>query len=152
MSRYYFHLRYGGDLREDDEGVELRDLSVAREEALNGLRALLGEALRFGRDMKVEALIIADEDGRQLAAIPITAALPPNIIERILQKAANVETARLEECRQQSAECYAMADKASNYEDKREWLKLAEAWLHMLPREVTAGWPKPGNQDSQASH
>jgi hypothetical protein len=92
-------------LREDEEGVELRDLSVAREEALNGLRSLFGEALRFGDDMKTEALIIADEHGRELAAIPITAALPLHLIERIVPKPANLETARLEECRQRSAEC-----------------------------------------------
>jgi hypothetical protein len=92
MSRYYFHLRQGADLYEDAEGVELRDFSAAREEALNG------EAMRFSLDLKTEALIIADEDGQQLAIIPITAALPPIILERVVLKSANVETGSAKAC------------------------------------------------------
>jgi hypothetical protein len=98
MSRYYFHLRQGADLYEDAEGVELRDFSAAREEALNGLRSLLAEAMRFSLDLKTEALIIADEDGQQLAIIPITAALPPIILERVVLKSANVETGSAKAC------------------------------------------------------
>jgi len=91
MSRYYFHLRQGTELHADEEGAELPDLAAARAEALNGLRSLLGEAMRFGDDVKIEALIIADEEGQQLAAIPVIAALPPSLLERIQSKPADVE-------------------------------------------------------------
>jgi hypothetical protein len=79
MSRYYFHLQQGTDLYEDDEGTEL----------MNSLRSMLGEAMRFGSDLRTEVLIIADEHGRQLAAIPITAALPPQIIALLHTPAAS---------------------------------------------------------------
>ena len=50
-----------------------------------------------------------------------------------------------------------MAENASDADDKTSWLKLADAWLHMLPQPETAlgqlpGWPKPTEDNSKASH
>ncbi len=85
MRRYYFHLRQGRDLLEDDEGVELPHLSAARDGALRGLQSLLGEAIRFGEEPKTDAVIITDEDGQQLAAIPMVAVLPALIVKSLFE-------------------------------------------------------------------
>jgi hypothetical protein len=58
-----------------------------------------------------------------------------------------------EEYRQRAAECRHMADNAINPDDKQAWLKLADSWLQMLPKEPTTyRWPKPSDEDSKESH
>jgi hypothetical protein len=69
MARYYFHLRNGGELVIDDEGVDLPDLSAAKREAMQAARELLAEAIRAGKTRVPEAYVIADEAGRALASI-----------------------------------------------------------------------------------
>ena len=61
-----------------------------------------------------------------------------------------------EEYRQQAAECRRMAENARNPLDKDAWLKLADSWLQMLPKrpepQAEPEWPKPTDDDSNASH
>jgi hypothetical protein len=50
-----------------------------------------------------------------------------------------------------------MAENAYDPDDKVSWLKLADAWLHMLPTQPKAsadipGWPKATDEDSKAAH
>jgi hypothetical protein len=62
-----------------------------------------------------------------------------------------------EEYRRQAAECRRMAENARSPLDKDAWLRLAESWLQMLPKRPESqaepeSWPKPGDDDSKASH
>jgi hypothetical protein len=79
MGRFYFHLRAGDELMPDEEGIDLPDLSAARREAIEAARELLGEAIKSGRPEVPEAFVIADEDGRELDAVPLAAVLPENL-------------------------------------------------------------------------
>jgi hypothetical protein len=69
MGRFYFHLRVGNELTPDEEGTDLPDFSAAQREALLALRELLAEAIKSGRREIPEALVIADEAGRQLCTV-----------------------------------------------------------------------------------
>jgi hypothetical protein len=46
-----------------------------------------------------------------------------------------------------------MAENAINPDDKNAWLRLADSWLQMLPKQAqTENWPKPSDEDSKESH
>lgn len=46
-----------------------------------------------------------------------------------------------------------MAENAINPDDKNAWLRLADSWLQMLPKQaLTENWPKPSDEDSKESH
>lgn len=80
MPRYYRHIRHCDQLLEDPEGIELPDLDAARSEALDGIRDLLAEAIKHGADdLLGDAIVIADETGRELMTIPFIEALPPRL-------------------------------------------------------------------------
>jgi hypothetical protein len=58
-----------------------------------------------------------------------------------------------EEYRRQATECRRMAENAINPDDKQSWLKLADSWLQMLPKQPDQkNWPKPSDEDSTKSH
>jgi hypothetical protein len=101
-----------------------------------------------------------DERGRHIAAVPAVAAFPAALIDFLSGNQTTntaVET-QAEQYRRHAAECRQMAENAIDAEDKGAWLKLADAWLQMLPRHPPGGaahipgWPKPSDEDSQASH
>jgi hypothetical protein len=64
---------------------------------------------------------------------------------------------KLEEYRRYADECRRKAENTTDPDDKMSWLKLADAWLQMLPathspRADLTGWPQPSDEDSKASH
>ena len=80
MPRYFCHLCQGDRLILDPDGTVLPDLDAARAEALQGIRDILGEAIKRGDDdLLDEAVVIADETGRELMTIPFKEALPPRL-------------------------------------------------------------------------
>ena len=66
MGRYYFHLRAGDEIRSDEEGQDLPNLSAAQREAV-----LVARELMSGEPEVPEAFVIADEAGRTLATVPL---------------------------------------------------------------------------------
>jgi hypothetical protein len=154
MSRYYFHLRnFAGSLIEDEEGSDLRSLAAAKQQALRAMQELVGDALKQGEEAPCEAIIVADERGSHLAAVPVLAALPPTIVNLLKQPEKVVPTNRIEEYRRYAEECRGKAEEATDPDDKMSWLKLADAWLHMLPQSaLPEGWPKASEEHSKASH
>ena len=76
MGRFYFHLREGGKLATDVEGVDLPDLATARREAELSAREMLADAIKSGKDRVPDAVVIADEEGRTLDTLPLSAVLP----------------------------------------------------------------------------
>ena len=148
MSRYFLHLRdFRGDLIEDEEGWDFPGLATARDEAMRALHELLGEAVRHGQDLDFEAVIVADDHGRHVASVPVLAALPVAIVNLLTQPSKAIPVNRFEEYRHNSNGCRRMAENSDNPDDKMSWLKLADAWLQMLPRHELAtspdlpGWP-----------
>jgi hypothetical protein len=159
MSRYYMHVRdFRGNLVEDEEGSDLPSLAAARDEAMSAMHEILGATIKNGEDLKFEAVIVADDHGRHVASVPILAALPVAIVDLLKQPSKAVPQNRFEEYRHNADSCRRMAENAYDLDDKMSWLKLADAWLQMLPRHETSkspdlpGWPKASEEDSNASH
>jgi uncharacterized protein DUF6894 len=159
MSRYYFHMReFSGDLIEDEEGSEFLSLAAARDRALTSMQEILGDSIRHGHDVNIEAIVVVDERGDQAASVPVAAVLPQVMVKALKNPVEVVPMDRLLEYRRNADGCRAMAENAADADDKVSWLKLADAWLQMLPKhgpDTNAdmpGWPKPTDEDSQASH
>jgi hypothetical protein len=89
MPRYYRHIRQGDRLIDDPEGIDRPNLDAACAEVLDGIRDLLGEAIRRGRDDWLDdAIVITDEIGRGSMTIPFINALPPHLSEAMLAVAS----------------------------------------------------------------
>ncbi len=69
MPRYFFHVREGSDLNRDREGQEFADVEVARREAINSVREILGEKLLHGGVLNQRSIEIADETGHVVDVI-----------------------------------------------------------------------------------
>jgi hypothetical protein len=76
MARFYFHIRGGAHLINDEEGIELLSPDHARAQALSTARELVADAIKAGRDLIFDAVVIADEQGNEITSVPITEALP----------------------------------------------------------------------------
>jgi Domain of unknown function (DUF6894) len=158
MNYYYLHLRdFRGELIEDEEGSDFPSVSAARDRAITSLRELMGEAIKHGHDVEIEAVVVGDERGNHVTTVPLAAALPEVIVKALKNPLEVVPLNRLAEYRRQADECRAMAENAADPDDKVAWLKLADAGLHMLPTHPTnsadtPGWPKATDEDSKASH
>jgi hypothetical protein len=158
MSRYYLHLRdFKGDVVEDEEGSDLPSTAAAKQQAVLAMLELVSDAIKSGHQLEIEAIIVADESGTNIAAVPILAALPSTIVGLLKHPTKLVPTNRFEEYRQNADACRAKAANATDQDDKMSWLRLADAWLQMLPQPEpdgtdVAGWPKPSDEDSKASH
>ena len=153
MSRYYLHLRYfGGEVIEDEEGFEFPSLAEARDHALTDTHEILAAAIKHAEEVQIEAIVIADERERHVAAIPVVAALPTAIVNSLKDSAKVVPLTRLEEYRRHADDCRGMAENADDPDDKMSWLKLADAWLQMLPKHHpstspdVSEWPKPSEE------
>jgi hypothetical protein len=66
MPRYYFNVRDGFEVDEDDEGVDLPDVEAARAEAIATVEEIRDE---LGEVSGIE-LEILDEEGRRLLSVP----------------------------------------------------------------------------------
>ena len=75
MARYFFHIKAGADLIKDEEGSEHPTLDHARSQALKTARELWADAIKSGKSLGADAIIIADEQG-QLTFVPLFDALP----------------------------------------------------------------------------
>jgi uncharacterized protein DUF6894 len=73
MPRYFFHLRDGDTLLEDDgEGQDFASLEAVRLEAIEGARQILSEAALSGRAASLHQQIeVTDETGRTVVIMPI---------------------------------------------------------------------------------
>jgi hypothetical protein len=158
MRRYFFHIRNGSELIQDQEGTELSDLPSAREAALEDMRHFVGDAIKNGKEVPADAIIVFDDEGRRVAAIPLVAVLPQLVLDVLVPEPESEQMTKSEEYRQYAEECERMAETAVNPSDRAAWLKLANSWLQMLPQRAGSGdgqlegWPKPSDEDSQASH
>ncbi|MGO4570903.1 DUF6894 family protein [Microvirga sp. 2TAF3] len=66
MPRFFFNIRDGYDLDEDEEGIELPDLESARAEALATVEELRDQLADAG-NIELE---ITDETGQRLLTVP----------------------------------------------------------------------------------
>ncbi|WP_426435575.1 DUF6894 family protein [Bradyrhizobium genosp. P] len=76
MPLYFFHLQFGNELSITEDAIELSNLSEAEHEAEGGMRDLLIEAIRFGKERLPDAFIIADGSGKSLLRVSLSSILP----------------------------------------------------------------------------
>jgi hypothetical protein len=79
MGYFFFHLKKGADLVQDEEGIELPSVDEARRLALQTARELLADAIKFGKAKIPDAVVIADEIGQPVEVIPVAAVLPDSL-------------------------------------------------------------------------
>jgi len=75
MPRYRFNIYNGTGLTEDDEGRELAGDDAIREEALKGIRSILGEDIMSGVLDLGGRIEILDEAGGLYLTVPFTEAV-----------------------------------------------------------------------------
>ena len=76
MPHYFFHIRTAGDLVKDEEGLILRNLVEAREEAISSARDIVTECLRAESPIAVgNAVEVGDEGGAVVLIVPFTEAI-----------------------------------------------------------------------------
>jgi hypothetical protein len=76
MARYYFHIKDGTDLIKDQEGTELATPDAARVQALRSARELWADAIKSGKPLGADAIVISDEQGGTTTFVPMNDALP----------------------------------------------------------------------------
>ncbi len=79
MAHFFFHIKEGDHLIEDEEGIDLPDASAARAEALQAARELWADAIKAGKELSAEAFVIVDERGRPVASVSFSEALPSQL-------------------------------------------------------------------------
>jgi hypothetical protein len=75
MARYFLHIHNSHGSAEDDEGLEAKSLSEAREKAVAGIRSLLSAEAANG-EMNLKGRIdISSEAGELLLSVPFSEAI-----------------------------------------------------------------------------
>ena len=70
MTRFYFHVRDGGDdVSLDTEGQDFASLEAARQEAMNVSREMLGEKILHGGSLNHRQIEISNDKGEVLAVV-----------------------------------------------------------------------------------
>jgi hypothetical protein len=75
MARYFLHIHNSHGSAEDDEGIEAKSLSEAREKAVAGIRSLIGAEAINGEINFKGRIDIKDEAGKLLLAVPFNEAV-----------------------------------------------------------------------------
>ena len=73
--QYFFHIRLDGQIIMDGEGSFHPDLATARSEARAAAREILANAIREGKGVSGNAILITDESGEDLTTVSIASLL-----------------------------------------------------------------------------
>jgi hypothetical protein len=76
MPRFFIHSRLGGAIVRDAESQDLPSLAAAMAAATATLRELLADEIKHPKAKSLEAMIVADEDGKELLTIRAKDVLP----------------------------------------------------------------------------
>ena len=86
MGIFYFHLKHGDGMIADVEGVLLPDLAAARHEALQSARKILADAIKTGKPVVPDAVIVTDETGCTVDSLHLAAVLPQTLRAMIVRE------------------------------------------------------------------
>jgi hypothetical protein len=162
MGRYYFHLRAGDTLTQDEEGTDLPDGFAARREAELTARELLSNAIKGGVRVVPDALVVADETGATRLTFLLATVLPIfSSLERSPESVINEPMSTDDEFRRQAASAERRASSTKNHGDREAWLRIAQGWMSLLrkrPQTDTENFNEQsrdkgtGQEDSDSSH
>jgi hypothetical protein len=79
MKRFYFHLAIGSRLLKDEDGVELPSKESARAQAVRSTRELVADAIKHGINLHVDAIVVADDQGKEIARVSTKEVLPKRL-------------------------------------------------------------------------
>jgi hypothetical protein len=80
MPRFFIHSRRSsGELARDLEGQDLPGLEAAREAATATARELLADEIKHPRAKSLEAVVVTNEDGKELTTIRAKEILPEHL-------------------------------------------------------------------------
>ncbi len=80
MKRFYFHIANGSRLIKDEDGIELPSKQSAHVHAVRSTRELVADAIKHGIDLRVDAIIVADEQGKEIARVSTKEVLPKRLL------------------------------------------------------------------------
>jgi len=66
---FYLHIRSGGHVILDEDGLDLPDIEAARYEAIRGARGLMAAELETGILHLAQAIVIHDDTGHEIGCI-----------------------------------------------------------------------------------
>ena len=79
MPIFFIHSRRGGEIVRDVEGQELPGLEAAQATATAAVRELLADEIKHAKGPPLEAMIIADENGKELMTVRAKDLLPERL-------------------------------------------------------------------------
>jgi hypothetical protein len=79
MAKFYFHFQRADNLVKDSEGTECPGLAEAKALALDSARELIAEDVKRGAPATLLAVLIEDDNGKQLAELKAKDALPETL-------------------------------------------------------------------------
>jgi hypothetical protein len=62
MPLYFFHIKEGDEVLPDMEGVDHPDLEAARAEAIEAIRQIVSDAVRFGSPLGLDRELHVEDD------------------------------------------------------------------------------------------
>ena len=65
MPRFFLHLKQGSQVVKDHEGSVFASAQDAHAWGVRAAREVCAEAIKYGKELAVDALIIADESGQR---------------------------------------------------------------------------------------
>jgi hypothetical protein len=80
VTRYFLHICRQDGMILDPDGGELPSLAEAKVAAIEGLRELLAEAVRYGTKFDTTGISIENEAGEKLASVSLRDALPEQLL------------------------------------------------------------------------
>lgn len=75
MPRFYFHIRDGKTLIEDQEGIDLIGSEAAAAEATRAAREMLAEQLKFGAALDTREFEVVNEAKETVLSLPFRSVL-----------------------------------------------------------------------------
>ena len=79
MPRFFIHSRRGGKIARDLEGQDLPGLEAAQAAATATVRELSADDIRHSKGLPLEAMVIVDENGKELMTIRAKDILPESL-------------------------------------------------------------------------
>jgi hypothetical protein len=74
--RFYFHIMTDSGFFEDEEGVEFPSSDSARTAAVQMVRELVAEAIKHGKELNFEVVVVADQRGNEITRVAAMQVLP----------------------------------------------------------------------------
>ncbi len=105
MPRYYFHIRKGAVLVEDQDGTEVSEAESVEEKAIEAVRDLLADGDLQGLDRRPWVYEVADATGSTVLLLPFKAAEEADLPEAVKAGDSSLTRTACPRCSGSGTEC-----------------------------------------------